>query len=267
MKWIDVERAFSRALFGSFSKRKLALTFPVLVACGLLIVFCRAVAFQASEWVSMSLSFLPMLLSAGLLLALGVVLVRMHLSEARGGMSMQRLLVGSMDLVVGTAYLSIPSIVIYLFLWMALGFFFLLKELPGVGGFFSVVFSFGPFLLIFGSLLLCFLNLGVLFFIAPIAAQQPFRGISRVKKLLSSLRVAPLAGMALFLLALLPIGVILSFLVLAAHLTDLSYLTADGSLALALEWFFIMIPFCAILTPAVILFFNFAAEVSQLERA
>jgi hypothetical protein len=35
---------------------------------------------------------------------------------------------------------------------------------------------------------------------------------------------------------------------------------ADDSLHIVLQWFFIMLPFTALLSPAVVFFFNFATE-------
>lgn len=265
MNWTDLEKAFQRAIFLSFSKRKFLLAFPALVLCGIVSVFCRAVAFEASEWVAMSLSFLPILLCSGILLGLGVLLIRVHVHEIkRISLSLPRLLSGSLDLVLGTSYLSIPPVLAYLALWILMGFFFLLKQIPLIGDFFSVVFSFAPFLLIFGSLLLCLLNLGLLFFVAPAAALQPFKRISLAKRIFNAFRLRMLSSLSLLFIGLVPIGALVGLLSLAALLTNGSFLIAEHSLSVALEWFFIMLPFCAVLTPAVVFFFNFAAESYQL---
>ena len=176
MHWNDLEKAFNRAILLSASRKKLALTFPILVLCGILSVFCKAVSFESGEWVSMSLAFFPILFSSGIMLALGVLVIRMHHHEAKNlALDFRKLIGGSIDLIVGISYLSILPILAYLFLWTLLGIFFLLQEVPVLGDFFSVVFSFGPFLLIFGSLLLCLFNLGLLFFVAPAAALQPLK--------------------------------------------------------------------------------------------
>lgn len=240
------------------------LAFPVLILCGILTVFCRAVAYDASPWIVMSLTFLPILLSSGILLALGVLLIRIHIHEVKGlRLSFRRLITGSLDLILGTSYLSIPPVLVYLLLWMVLGIFFLFGEIPGIGDFFSIIFAFGPFLLIFGSLLLCLLNLGLLFFVAPAAAFQPFKRISLTRRVLAAFQGRLLSSLALLLLALVPIALLAGLLSLSALLTNV-HLTFERSLSVAFEWFFIMIPFCALLTPAVIFFFNFAAESYQL---
>lgn len=169
-----------------------------------------------------------------------------------------------MDLIIGTSYLSMLPVLAYLFLWMLLGVFFLLKEIPLLGDFFSVVFAFGPFLLIFGSLLLCLFNLALLFFVAPAAALQALTRVPLAKRIWSVVNQKFLSSIVLFLIALFPIGLVTGLLYLAAALTDSHFLVGERSLAVALEWFFIMLPFAAILTPAVVFFFNFAAESYQL---
>ncbi len=268
MTWDELEKSFNRALMHSFSKRKMMLAFPALLLCGILIVFCRAVAFDASDWIAMSLGFLPILLSSGILLALGVVLIRVHDHETRKlSLSLERLVAGSFDLVLGTAYLSIPSVLIYLCLWILMGIFFLFKEIPVIGDFFSIVFSFCPFLLIFSSLCLCLFNLGLLFFAAPACALQPLKRFTLMKRILGSLQNRILSSLTLLCIGLAPILILTGLLTLAALLTNGSFLIGERSLSVGLEWFFIMVPFCALSTPAVIFFFNFAVESYHLLSA
>lgn len=261
MDFNGVEKAFSRAILFSASKKKLLLTFPALVLCGVFTVFCKAVALGSSDWIAMSLAFLPILLSSGVLLALGVMLIRMHALEVRSSSySLKELFQSSAPLLMETSYFSIPPVLVYLLLWMVLGIFYLFREIPGLGNFFSVVFSFGPFLLILGSLLLCFINLLILFFVAPIAAFQNGKKAPFLKRLTYLFQGRILSRLSLFFLALVPIGAIVGFLTLAAFLTSIS----EKPLSIAMEWFFIMIPFAALLSPAVVFFFNFAAESYQL---
>jgi hypothetical protein len=268
MTWADIEKAYRRALSLSFSKKKMVLTFPILVLCGILIVFCRAAAYEAGGWVAMSFLFLPILLSSGILLALGVLLIRIHSMEAKQlKVNLKELFITSMDLVVGALYLSILPILIYLCLWIFMGFFLLLQQIPGAGQFFGVVFSFGPFLLIFASLLLCLFNLGLLFFMTPAAALHSLTRISLAKKVMDGISLRPLTSFTLFFIALCPLALLAMFLSLAALLTDVHFLIADHSLSVGLEWFFIMLPFAAILTPFLIFFFNFSAESYQLLQA
>ena len=84
------------------------------------------------------------------------------------------------------------------------------------------------------------------------------------KKIVAQFQGHILSSLTLFILALIPITLIVGFLSLAAVLTNVSFFVQAESLSVALEWFFIMLPFAAILTPAVVFFFNFSAESYQL---
>ena len=259
MTWVDLEKCFTRSIAHTFSRKKLLFVFSALFLCGLLVVFFRAIAFETSDWVAMSLTFLPILLSSGVLLSLGVLLVRIHLHEVKQlTWSFRRLFSGSIQLIFGTLYLSVPPILIYLFLWVILGIFWLLCEIPGIGDFFRIVMAFAPFLIILCSLLLCLFNLALLFFVAPAVATESRSEIT--ERLMLVLRGRLFTAFALFLVALIPIALVVGFLCLAAFLTNVNFLVATHSISVALQWFFIMIPFCALLTPAVLLFFNFSAE-------
>lgn len=261
MIWSDVEKAFNRALYLSFSRKRILLTLPALLVCGILTVFCKAIALDASPWIALSLGFLPIFLSAGVLLALGVVLSRFYYHEAKQiSVNVRRLISSSMDLIIGISYLSVPSLFLYLVLWIVLGIFFLLKEIPGIGEFFSVVFSFGPFLLIFASLVLCLFNLALLFFVAPAANLQSMRKGALAKRVFDSLKLRSFSAIILFLIGMIPLFLVSGLLYLAAILTNTSFFLSERSMAVAIEWFFIMLPFAALLTPSVVFFFNFSAE-------
>jgi hypothetical protein len=64
----------------------------------------------------------------------------------------------------------------------------------------------------------------------------------------------------LLVMGLLPLVVIVGFLTMAATLTGMALFVMERTWAISLQWFIIMIPFAAILTPALVFFFNFAAE-------
>lgn len=261
MNWIDLEKCFNRAIAQSFSRRKWILSFCSLVLCGILVVFCKTLAITANDWVAMSLAFLPILLSSGVLLSLGVLLVRMHAHEAKGlSLPFKRLIAGSADVILGTLYLSLPPVLIYLLLWFVLGFFYLLQGIPGIGPLFSIVFAFAPFLLILGSLVLCLVNIGLLFFVAPAIAIQSLKRLRIPHNVAMLLKGRIFTGLTLLFVALVPIVLIAGLLYLAAAVTNVRFLIGQHSLSVAFEWFFIMVPFAALLSPAIVFFFNFAAE-------
>lgn len=265
MDWKKLETAFLHAWGGAFSKGKWFICFCTLSLCGVLAVFCRALSVESSPWVYLSLLFLPGFISSSFLLIFGVFCVRTYEQEKRGTVvGMARMARGCVGTAVGTSYFAFPPILIYLLLWVMLGFFFLLKEIPLLGPFFNVVFAFGPFLLIFCSLILCLFNVVVLFFIVPAATHQSVKTMDFVYRTGHSIRAQPfLAGLLLFI-ACLPALLIGGILTLAAVIANTSFSLGAPTPLLALEWFFVMLPFCGALAPAVLFFFHFAAESYQI---
>lgn len=261
MTFSEIEQIFNRAFVHAFSRKKLIFMFPVLTLCGLFVVFCRALSSQAGEWVVLSLNFLPFFLCSGLLLAAGVVLTRIYHNELKGlKVSFRKILGQSWDLLVGVSYLSLPLILIYLLLWMMIGVFYFIKELPAIGEFLNVILAFGPFVLVLGALTLCVFSLMLLFFVTPHVA---FTGSAKeqvAKAVIKHFMGSVFSNVILFIIALVPIAFVVGLLSLAASLTGATFMVSGNDLAIAMQWFFIMIPFCAVLAPCVIFFFNFAVE-------
>lgn len=257
----DIQVLFNRALSYTFNLKKNFVVFCVLALCGLMAVFFQGLGTHAGVWIKMSLIFLPIFLCAGILLALGVVLVRIYHDEIKSRpTTYQDVLSKSWDVVMGASYFSIPIILSYLLLWMLLGIFFLLRQIPGIGEFFSIVLVFAPFLINLGSLVLCILSLAMLFFLSPVLAFRGFNRLQISQTLARRFKRDPFSNMLLGLIAFLPLLAVVGLLVLSAVMTDLACYTCDDQLHRVLQWFFLMIPFTALLAPAVIFFFNFAAE-------
>jgi len=261
MTWSEIEHIFNRALKFSFSKRKLLFMFPVLLVCGLMTVFCRAVAIHAGQWVVLSLTFLPIFLSSGLLLAAGVVLARVYHHEVKMiPLSYKKILSQSWELLVGVSYLTMPLLLSYLLLWVLMGVFYLLKEIPALGETLGVILAFGPFLLVLGSLLLSLFNLFLLFFATPHIALQTGMKLKLAEQVFRRFTDNIFSNITLFLVGIIPLLVIVGILCLAAFLTGVNFFIRTETLAIALQWFFIMIPFTALLAPGILFFFNFAVE-------
>lgn len=257
----DVQLIFNRAVSLTFVKKKLLLAFIVLALCGLLVVFFRGLAINAGQWVTMSLTFLPFFLCAGLLLSTGIVLTRIYHDEIkRKPTSYKEILSKSFEVIVGASYFSIPIILSYLLLWMVLGIFVLLKQIPGIGEFFGVILVFGPFLLNLVTLVLCVLNMAMLFFVTPVVALKGLNRIRVTQILVKRLKNDMFSNIFLALVATFPLIVFIVLLSLAAFLTGTVCYGCENPLHNVLQWFFIMIPFTALLSPAVVFFFNFAAE-------
>lgn len=261
MTFQEVEDIFNRALKYSFSKRKFLFMFPVLLVCGVLIVFCRAVSLTANPWVGMSLAFMPVFLCTGILLAAGVLLIRMYYHEVKGvSFQFRKLLSQSLQLLIGVSYLSLPLILSYLLLWTMMGVFHLVKGIPGIGDVIGVLLAFCPFLLVLASLALSFVSLLILFFVTPHFALKNGMQFHIAEEIIERIKGSLFANCICLLIGLAPLMVSGGFLTLAAIMTGVHHLSSTATIGISLQWFFIMVPFAAIVTPFVIFFFNFATE-------
>ena len=261
MTWIEIERIFNRSLRYSFSKKKLFFVFPVLMVCGLLIVFCRALGVGSGDWVMLSLTFLPVFLCSGVLLAAGVILSRAYHCEVKEqAFSYREIFSQTWELLIGISYLSLPFLLAYLLLWMIMGIFYLVRDLPGIGELLGSVLSFAPFLLVLGSLFLVFLNLFMLFFVTPQVALRSSIRLRIADHIFKRLKKNLFSNLFLFMVGLIPLFFIGGLLSLAAFMTGSNFLTSTEPLSVALQWFFVMVPFSALLAPIVVFFFNFALE-------
>lgn len=245
----------------ALDKKKFLLVFFTLCLCGLIAVFSRVLAIGTGKWVVLSLSFFPIFLSGSLLFALGIFLVNMYAAEKKGeSLSLNKVLIRSWKPIVSICYITLPLFLTYLLAWLILGIFFLLKEIPGIGDFIGVFLSFGPFILILGSLFLSFLNVAILFFMTPQIALKEHLNLKLWKEMGSSLKKNILLSLSFLLISSIPLLFILSFLIGAAYLTKMSYFSSMSPLLVGLQWFFLMLPFNALLSPFVVFFFNFSAE-------
>ena len=267
MSWEQLEKIFNRSMQYSLSRKKILFIFPLLILCGLLIVLCRALSIGAGEWILLSLTFLPIFLSSGVLLAGGVVLTRVYQHELKKTeFSYRKILHRSWQMLVNISYLSLPLLLAYLLLWTVMGVFYLLRELPGIGDFIGVVLAFGPFLLVLGVILLGLFNLVVLFFVTPEAALKTGVRLKLIESVYLRLKGGVFSNVVFLVIGVFPLALCLGILYLAASVTGSSFFSGSNALSLVLQSFFIMIPFCALLAPSVIFFFNFSAECFFLNQ-
>lgn len=263
--WQQIEKIFNRALRFSFSRQKWLLVFLPLVLCGFLIVIFRTMSSGAGPWFQMTLAFLPIFLSAALLLGVGMVLTRIYHHEVKGlKIEYLKVIKSSSSLFLGIAYLTVPLIGAYLFLWIIMGIFYLMRAIPSIGPFMSAILSFGPFLLVLGSLILSLFNLLILFYVTPAAALKSELSPQLAEEVLKGLKVNPFLAFIMPLVAFFPLLLVVGFLSLSAVVTQMMYVESMQIFSIALRWFFMMLPFCALLTPAIIFFFNFACEAHIL---
>ena len=260
----EFERTFLLAWGSVLSKAKLLIAFASLALSGLLVVFCSAISVDASPLVNLSLKFLPLFASTGIFLGAGVLISKIHYHERKGlKLSLGRLLLGSVDLVIGTTYLGLPSFLIYLILWTLMGLICFLQQLPLIGPIFQVFFSFAPFLILAVTLCLAFLSLALLFWVAPIAAKGAIKRLNLIKEVSSLILKKPLFSIFSFFIGCFPLLFAAAILWLAASLTDHSVIYSHDPRLKPLEWLFMMLPFAALLSPFLVFFFQYATISSE----
>ncbi|HSX12433.1 MAG TPA: hypothetical protein VLF61_02985 [Rhabdochlamydiaceae bacterium] len=261
MTWEELELIFNRALRFSFSRKKLLFILPVAMACGFITALSRAISYGVSDWIHINFVFLPIFLCGSLLLFSGVVLTRIYHHEVKGlEVNFHQVLLQSRSLFLAIFHLAVPLFFAYTILWMTLGLFYLAKMIFPMSDVMGAVLSFGPFLLVLAALVLSFFNLLLLFFATPQAALKSDYRPEQLKEIFVYFRENPFLTVVFPVLGILPILFAAGLLSLAAVVTDLMYVGAKQHLSVALQWFFMMLPFSILLAPAVVFFFNFAAE-------
>lgn len=267
MTFFDLRSMFNRALFHSFTKKKFFFVFFVLVSIALLAAFCRALAFQLSSWASMGFVFLSIVISMGIILGTGIVLIRLYHDEVKNKeSSFRRVLMRSWKLVIGSAYVTLPFLFLFLFIWICFGFYLFLKGIPSLGMIVETLFAFIPFLLFFLSLITCLFAVVLLFFISPMLSLNEKKSAQIVPLFINRLKKDMGIIFFSFWIGVFPLLVVAALLLLSFILTEMRVLTTLGCVQLALQWFVMSIPFAAILTPFMIFFFNFSTEVYVKEK-
>ena len=265
MDYQDISFIFNRSLAHVVSKKKLLFVFCALALSGLLVVFFKGLALNAGDWVKLSLTFLPLFICAGVLLSLGILLIRIYRDEIKEReVNYWDILSTSWEGVIGASYFFIPIILCYLLLWVLLGIFVLLSEVPSAGEFFSAVLSFGPFLIVLGTLVLTAASFGILFVVAPLIAFKGLDGKAIFQLIVKRLEKDPFGNLIFLLVSLIPLGFTLTLLLAAASMAESFCLDCQNTVRTIVKWFFIMIPFTGFLTPGIVFFFNFAAEAHVL---
>lgn len=254
----ELENIVQRAFIGCLSRKKMLLSFLVLALSGIVVVFSRVMAVNAGPWTTMSFLFIPFFLCMAIVLSLGIVVIKLYESKQQ---SLKEAFLASIPTVITTAYLIVPLFLGYLVLWVVMGFFYFLQTIPAIGEFISVILVFAPYTLVLISLLMSLFSLVILFFITPIFAFQQNKQWKVV--LLKQFKEHLFASILFFITAALPVIAFAGILVLAAVLTGGVFSTMEHPVIIGLKWFFIMLPFSAVITPFVVFFFNMSAEANR----
>lgn len=243
---------FTRAFKLAYNKKKLLAAFATLSACGLVSSFCHVTT--SNPWLNVGFMLLPLFLSALLLMPLGVLLVRYYHDEIRRGRaSLRETSLLSWELMISSAYLMLPPLLLFLVLWACLGLFTLLQEIPGL----HIILSFAPFLLLLACLVLAASTIFLLFVAPGTLGLTNRREARKALGIVSRVKKDPIGNILFFGKALIPAAVTLFFLFLTKALMFPVELSLVGQI---FKNFVIMIPFVALLSFPVVFFFNMAAE-------
>lgn len=259
--WQELETAFNRALFFSLTRKKIFFILPVLLICGIIVVLSHTLWVGSNAWVRATLAFIPGFLCMAIFLAAAIPLIRLYHDEVKQKkLSVNQTLKHSFKLMASIASLIIPILTAYLVLWFILGIFYLLKNIPATGEVLGGFLSFGPFLVIAGCLVLFIMALALVFFLSPVVALKSTMNWDLAEEVLKRVGREPFLHAMLILLGVIPLALVVGFLTLAATLTGHTYFATENTWVIGLQWFVIMVPFAALLSPVVLFFFNFAAE-------
>ncbi|MBS0635186.1 MAG: hypothetical protein JSR37_06965 [Verrucomicrobia bacterium] len=265
MDFTEIQRMCQRAANHSLSKTKLCVTSLGIVLCGLMVVFSQSLGLLSGAWVAFSLNFLPLFLSGGLLMGLGVMLIRSYHDEIKEtDIGFGKLFMRSWHAALSSAYVFMPIVLIFLSVWALLGLFYLVSEVPMLGDFLASILSTGPFLLHLAALLLCLFSIYILFVVTPNFALKPFSEATVMteesKRYLSHFFIRAV----LLVVGLFPLLLSLVLLSIAATMTTHGFAGSTNHLQQVMQWLMIMLPYAVLLSPSVIFFFNMAAEAHVL---
>jgi len=263
MTFPEIEKRFNRAMRLSFSRKKFLIAFPTLVLCAVIFLFSRTISLN-DAWIHVSLTFLSIFIASGILLAVGVFLIRIYYHEVKSlKLNIAKILEKSLEIMLGAAYLSFPLVIIFLILWVLLGIFHFISKIPKLGFIFDSLLAFAPFILIFCLVVLCFFNACVLFFVSPSIGLKRQQKLKIVSNVMGRLKTNLFSNILAFIIGALPLMIVASMLLITLNITNVYSFYGFANVDLVRS-FFLSLPICFMLTPFTIFFFNFAAEMHQL---
>ncbi len=262
----EISHCFNRAIKFSFAIKKFIFMCPVLLICWLIALFFRAIFLSVNSWAGIGMIFMPIFICNGILLSSGILLIRIYYHDVKGvSFNIFKLFKNSLTVIFSASQLSMPFVFVFLFTWIAIGVFYLIKSIGVIGESISVILIFCPFVLIFISLVLSICSFLILFFATPHIALKNLTNkncvnFNLLKKITENLYKNIFLNMILLFISLIPLAFCILFLVLSIFITFTNYTSLNSPIASTMKWFFIMIPSTFIITPFIIFFFNFACE-------
>lgn len=258
MQFSDLESMCTRACRHVFFKTKIWYT-ALLVTVSALVGFCAlSIALWSFDLLKSTLLFLPFVATFLSIMTVGVFLIRAYHDEVkRRKTSYKTVLLNCRQELVTSARFFQPFIALFFLLCVGDIAYFFLRMLPGLQGFFDLVFVLGAILWTFTLFLLCAGSCFFIFCITPSLALKPFSNKELLLYSKEAFQSHLLLRLSLFLVAVAP-------LVLSAFLLWLSLLAISYDTIWPIGGLFVMVEVAALLSPAIIFFFNMAAETHIL---
>ncbi len=267
MTWDELHRITNRSAELVLDWKKLLFTFCMLLLGGWIILACRTLAINAGSWAALCLTFLPIFVTIGLLMGGGVILTRVYHDQVKQRpVDYSQVAMGSWQIIVTAFSLNMLILFGFVVLWMALGIFHLFIAVPLLGPLFSVILAFGPFLLYVTALILVIGAICMTFFVTPILALRAARKGKISQTIRERLKADIFSNTVQVVIALLPLLLSLSLGLAAGCFAKYAGFISPNPFHASMQWFFILIPFMALVTPATVFFFNLAFEAHVLAQ-
>lgn len=257
-----LEKISIRAALLSFSRKKLLLSFAVLFLSHFLSILFFLAVEEGSSWAKMEFSLFPYFIFLSFLPILSILLIRLHHHEAKNKeLSLKHLYQSSLELWQVAFCLFLLPLALYLLIWMTTSLFFLLSQVPWIGVFFTLFFSWIPFFFWLVGFIFLVVKPFFLFLASPLIALQKANLKSSFGKVVFWIQNMPLKLFAYFLIAIFPFLFVSFFLYQAFLVTEMGFCFQEG---IVIQYLFYSILSSAFLSPFLNFFFGFAAEAAQL---
>jgi hypothetical protein len=264
MRFTELESMAERASRYVFSKTKLLLTALLITACAFLGVLALGVALWSVRWLNVTLFFLPFVVTFLAIMTTGVFIIRSYHDEVTNKeVTYKTILATSWNELIVSAYLFIPFIGLFLLLWLGEACHFFLKPVPIIGPLMDSIFFLGSIFWIFALLLLCLTSCFLIFCISPVIALKSLTRQELLEFAKTELKKSIFLRLFLFSVSIIPLA--LSVLLLWISLASVYTVSPIHHESLwILYGFIMMLPIALILSPALVFFFNMAAETHIL---
>lgn len=262
MTFFNISNMFNRSLKGAFNRKRNLLLLFVLFFCSVFFISYRAFSLQVGMWWQKSLFLTPFFFSIAFLFSISLLMITLYDAEQKGKkLSLKQAFLQEGYRMLLLFFLGLSLLFLYFVAWFFLGFFLLLQQIPFLGVFISMLFSFVPLFLNLFSFTLLLFAFFVLFFACPIIAIQKHLQREIVfLRVLNHVKRDVFVVLILALVALAPSGILLKVFALLGKLTIQEHFAQMSPLGRVVQEFFMTLPMLIVLTPFVHFFFNFSTE-------